>query len=335
MYIIQEPKRKRKIGRFIFLLFFLSLLIAQGASSVQAAENRYPERPINLIVPWGPGGSADITVRLIADKIQEELGQPIISVYKPGGGGSLGPSIAAKAKPDGYTIFFGSNTPMVLSPIVKKLDYKMDDFVPMGMYGKMPYLFCVRADARWKNLKEFIAEEKKSPGKLKMGENGKLTASDLLIELLNKYAGVKLTNVPFKSTGEVLTAIVGGKIDATIVAGTGGLLESKQIRLLGVVEPKRLPDLPDVPTFIESGYPIAMTGINSLWMQKAVPKEIIDIFTRAQDRAFKKHAKEITVSLKQFEMYAEFLTPEETIAEFKKAHDLLYQICDDLGVVAK
>jgi len=324
-----------KKERLLAGLFFFSLLILLGTSTSQAAEIRYPERPINMLLGTAPGGSADLTARLIADKVQEFLGQPIISVHKPGGGQSLAPSLAAKAKPDGYTILFGSTSPIALAPIVRKLDYTMDDFIPMGMYGKMPFLFAVKPDARWKSLKEFIAEEKKFPGKLKVGENGKLTAADMLIELLNKQAGVKLTNVPFKSTGEALTAVLGGKIDAALVAGSGGLLKAGQIRLLGIAEAVRLKDLPDVPTFKESGYPLVLTGRNSLWMPKGTPKEIVAKFVQAQDRAFKKYAKEIEEGLEKFEMYAEFLSPEVTMAEFKKEYDLLYKIANEMGVVAK
>ncbi len=326
-------KEKFRVG-FVFFFSFFSFLIL-WAPPGQPAEIRYPERPINMLLGTAPGGSADLSARLIADKVQESLGQPIISVHRPGGGQSLAPSLVAKAKPDGYTILFGSTSPIALAPILRKLDYTMDDFIPMGMYGKMPFLFAVKPDARWKSLNEFIAEEKKFPGKLKVGENGKLTAADLLIEILNKEAGIKLTNVPFKSTGEALTAVLGGKIDAAMVAGSGGLLESGQIRLLGIAEATRLKDLPNVPTFKESGYPIVLTGRNSLWMPKGVPKEIVAKFVQAQDRAFKEHAKEIEDGLKKFEMYAEFLTPEVTMAEFKKEYALLYKIANEMGVVGK
>jgi tripartite-type tricarboxylate transporter receptor subunit TctC len=326
-------KKESFLAVFSFFLFCSLLLL--WAPPGQSAEIRYPERPVTMLLGTAPGGSADITARLIADKVQEFLGQQIISVHKPGGGQSLAPSLAAKAKADGYTILFGSTSPMVVAPIVRKLDYSLDDFLPMGMYGKMPFLFAVKPDARWKNLKEFIAEEKKSPGKLKVGSNGKLTAADLMIELLNKQAGVNLTNVPFKSSGEALTAVLGEKIDAALIAGSGGLLQAGQIRLIGIFEATRLKDLPDVPTSVESGYPIVLTGRNSLWMPKGVPKEIVAKFVQAQDRAFKKYAKEIEDGLKKFEMYAEFLGPEVTRAEFKKEYDLLYKIASEMGVVGK
>ncbi len=301
----------------------------------QSAEISYPERPINMIVPWAAGGSGDLSCRVVADKIQEVLGQRIISIHRPGGGAALGTSLVAKAKPDGYTILFGSSTPMVVSPILKKLDYKLDDFVPVGMYGKMPFAVAVKSDARWKTLSQFIEEEKKSPGKLKVGTNGKLTTADLLLEMLNKSGGVKFTMVPFKSVVEVCTALLGEKVDAGLVAGTAGILGSGQVRMLAVAEEKRLEDLPEVATFKESGYPIVLTGRNSLWFPQRTPKEIVDKFARAQETAFKRFPKEIKEGLRKIDMYAEFMNPEETMAAFKREYALVYKIAEELGAVGK
>ena len=323
------------LNNVLFSFFFFLLLAGLSPLPVESAEISYPERPINLIVPYPPGGSSDLGTRLVADKIQEILGKPIISVHKPGGGGSLGAAFAAKAKPDGYTILFGPTTPVILSPIVKKLDYTLDDFIPTGMYGKLPFWLAVKPEARWKTLKEFVEEAKKSPGKLMVGTYGKLTAADFLIELLNKHAGIKLTNVPFKSSLESLTAVIGGKIDSAMAAGGASFVMSGQVRLLATAEERRLEDLPDVPTFKELGYPLLITGRNSLWFPKGTPKEIVDKFAKAQETAFTRYPKEIKDGLRKIEMYAEYLSPEDTMREFKKEYDLLYRIAEELGVVAK
>ncbi len=327
------PNRKSKC--MIAGLLAFNFLAGIYSPPCRSAEISYPERPINMIVPYPPGGSSDLGARLIADKTQEFLGKPIISQHKPGGGGSLGAALAAKAKPDGYTILFGPTTPIVISPIVKKLDYRMDDFIPAGMYSKLPFWFAVKADARWKTLKEFLDEEKKTPGKLKVGNYGKYTAADFLIELLNKHAGVKLTAVPFKSSLESLTAVLGGKIDAAMCAGAGTLLETGQVRMLATAEEKRLEDHSGVPTFKELGYPIALTGRNSLWFPKKTPREITDKFAKAQETAFQRYPKEIKEGMKRFEMYAEYLSPESTLREFQKEYDLLFKIAQEIGAVGK
>jgi len=289
-----------------------------------------------MIVPAAPGSSAELACRLVADKTQEVLGKPIISVHKPGGGMAMGATFVAKAKPDGYTILWGSTTPVVLAPIVKKLDYTLDDFIPAGMYGKLPFWITVKPDARWKTLKDFVEEAKKFPGKLMVGTFGKLTAADLLVELFNKHAGIKLTSVPFKSSLESLTAVLGGKIDAALPAGGGGgLLTSGQIRALANFEERRLEDTPDVPTVKESGYTVVLTGRNSFWFPKRTPKEIVDKFSRAQDTALKRSPKEIKETLRKVEMYAEFLNPEDTMREFKREYALLYKMAEEMGAVAK
>jgi tripartite-type tricarboxylate transporter receptor subunit TctC len=115
-----------------------------------------------MIVPYAPASGADLGSKIMADKITEFLGQPIVSVYKPGGGGSLGAAFVAKAKPDGYTVLVGSVSPVVLSPIVKNLDYKLEDFVILGTYSKIPLWLAVKKEARWNTLKEFVEDAKRT-----------------------------------------------------------------------------------------------------------------------------------------------------------------------------
>ncbi|MBI5967423.1 MAG: tripartite tricarboxylate transporter substrate binding protein [Deltaproteobacteria bacterium] len=323
------PKR----GLFsLFLTFFLLIFITPPGGS---AEKTYPDRPINLVVPYAPGGAADLGSKVVAERIAEFLGQPIISQYKPGGGGSLGAALVAKAKPDGYTLLVGSSTPLVLSPIVKKLDYKLDDFIPIGIYGITPIWLAVKADARWKTLKDFVDEAKKSPGKLTVGSYGKLTAAHFVIEMLSKQAGIQLTHVPYKATPEALTAVLGGHADGAFVTGAGGLLESGSVRILAAAAEQRLEGVPDVPTFKESGYPIVLSATYSLCFPKGTPKESVDKLHNAQKKAFERYAKEIREGMRKVEVWAQFLSPEETIKQWKKEYDLIYRIAEELGVLAK
>lgn len=217
--MVENLPRKRFRRKDILFAPLLTLFFWGGLVSVGEPAEKYPDRPINMVVPWGQGGAGDFGSKVVAERIGEFLGQPLISVYKPGGGGSLGASFVAKAKPDGYTILVGNLSAHVLPPIIKKLDYKLDDFIPVGIYGSAPLWLAVKADARWKTLKEFIDEEKKSPGKLKVGSYGKLTTVHFIIELLNKQARINLTHIPFKSTGEALAQVIGGHIDSGMVSG--------------------------------------------------------------------------------------------------------------------
>lgn len=299
------------------------------------ADEKYPDRPLNMVVPFAPGGGADLGSKVMANRISEFLGQPLISVYKPGGGGSLGAAFVAKAKPNGYTLLVGANSVVVLPPIIKKLDYRLDDFVPTGMYGKIPIWVAVKADSKWKTLKDLIEAEKNSPGSIRVGSYGKLTPADFMIEALNKNAGVKMTHVPFKSSGEALTAMMGGHIEAAMVSGAGGFLETGQVRILAVADEQRLEGLPDVPTFREAGHPVSVSVVFSLWFPRGTPQGVVEKFAAAQEQAVRRYPREIKEALRKVEIWGEFLGPAETMKKFKKDHDVFLKMAQELGVLAK
>lgn len=330
-----QMRMEKKLMKSFFYLLFPLFLVGLIVSASWSAEDTYPNRPINMVVPYAPGGGADLGSKVVADKIAQFLKQPIISVYKPGGGGSLGAAFVAGAKPDGYTVLVGSSTPLVLSTIVKKMDYKLGDFSHAGMYGRIPFWLAVKADARWKTLKEFVEDARKSPGQLKVGSYGMLTGVHFVIELLDKYAGIKLSHIPYKSSGEALAAVLGGHMDGAMVSGAGGLLESGQVRILAAAEEERLEGLPDVATFKEFGYPIVLCGQYSMSFPKATPKEIVYKFSKAQEKAFQAHSKEIKEGLRRVEIWATFYNPEETMKRFQEEYTFLYKIAEELGAVAK
>jgi len=323
---------KGSLRPLLFLLLAFSLLAPPG----WAAEGNYPEKPIRAVVPWAAGGTTDLGSREIAERMGEFLGQPLVCENKGGGGGILGTSFVSKAKPDGYTVLAASSSPLLLATIVKKLDYKMDDFAHVMVYAKTANWLAVRPDARWKTLKEFIDEEKKSPGKLKVSSYGKLTPGEFVVDLVSKYEGIKLTLIPYKSAVEALTPLLGGHVDAAVVSGTGGMLESGLVRMLAVAEENRLPGYPDVPTFKELGYPIfPPSGRYWYCFPKGTPKEIIDVFSKAHENLIKRHSKAITEKLKKIEMWSDFLNREETVIRLKRDAEMYQRVVNELGVVEK
>jgi tripartite-type tricarboxylate transporter receptor subunit TctC len=315
---------------FLFLIFFVLALPSW------AADKPYPENPVKVIMPWAVGSTGDLGGRTIADRMTEFFGQPLVFEHRPGAGAVLGVSFGAKAKPDGYTVVYASSSPLLLAPIVKKVDYKFDDFIHVRVFGKTVNWLAVRSDARWKTLKEFIDEEKKSPGKLKISSYGRQTPGEFVIDLVSKFEGIKLTLVPFKSGVDALPPLLGGHVDAAIVPGTGGMLDSGQIRMLAVAEENRLPDYPNIPTFTELGYPI-VTPPGRYWycFPKGTPKECVDKFSAAHEMAVKRYAKEITGSLKKLEMWAEFLSREETLIRLKKDAEMYSIVVRELGIGEK
>jgi tripartite-type tricarboxylate transporter receptor subunit TctC len=319
--------------RFIWISLVILLGVTIGTSA--PAAEKYPTKSINMIVPYAPASGADLGSKIMADRMGEFLGQNMVSVYKPGGGGSLGAAFVAKAKPDGYTVLVGSVSPIVISPIVKEMDYKLEDFIIMGTYSKIPLWLVVKKDAPWPTLKEFVEEAKKNPGKFNLTTFGKLTTVDFIIELLNRYAGVKLVNVPFKSSGEALTALLGGHAHASMVSGASGHLEAGTVRILAVAEDKRLEGLPDVPTFKEFGYPIVLDSPYSFCFPKGTPKNVVDIFFDAQKKAFDKYGTEIKTSLRKVEQWVEFRTIEDAQKRYRDAQAVYLKVAKELGVAVK
>jgi tripartite-type tricarboxylate transporter receptor subunit TctC len=287
-----------------------------------------------MIISYAPASGTDLGSKVMADKISEFLGQPLVSVYKPGGGGSLGAAYAAKAKPDGYTVLVASSSPLIISPIVKKMDYKMEDFILLGSYSKIPIWVVVKKDARWKTLKEFTEEVKKNPG-FQAGTYGKLTAADFVLELYNKYAGIKLVNLPFKSSGESITALLGGHVEACIISGAAGHLEAGTVRILAAAEDERLDGLPEVPTFKELGYPIVAPGLYTFAFPQGTPQPVVERFADAQKKAIQKYRKEMTEGLRKVEQWASFRTAQETLQIYREGYKGYYKLAEELGIVAK
>jgi tripartite-type tricarboxylate transporter receptor subunit TctC len=303
------------------------------AGAAGAAE-KYPNRPINMIVGFAPGGASDLGSKIVADRMPEFLGQPLTPVYKPGGGGALSASFVARAKPDGYTTLVMVSF-MNLPPEAKSLDYKLDDFILTGMWGRAPYFILVKADSRWKTLKDLVEEAKKNPGKLSFGSTGTTAGGTLVYNLLAKYSGAKMTYVPFKSCGEVMTALMGGHIDAYFCVGAGGATESALMRNLACAEEKRLDGLENIPTIAELGWPAKFSTWYTFAFPKGTPKEVVDRFSTAQQKAIEKYSREISEGLRRVDMWPIFMDREATVKEFQNQYEVIRMIMKEAGPAAK
>jgi tripartite-type tricarboxylate transporter receptor subunit TctC len=207
-------KKQEKWNAWRLFSYFTASLFIFYVSQAMAAEEVYPNRPINMVVNMAPVGVTDTHVKIVGDRLAEVLGQPILRLHKPGGGGTLAASFVAKAKPDGYTLLTATASAIILSTIVKKVDFTWEDFIPIGIYGAGTLHLFVKADAKWKTLQEFVEEAKARPGQLKVSSYGKLTNADLVIEAFSDrpIAG----HVPYKAvpSGDRL---LGGHADADFV----------------------------------------------------------------------------------------------------------------------
>lgn len=324
-----------KIFKNSGLLLVGFVIVVIFSSSIFALE-KYPGKPVQLIVPWGPGSGSDLGSRVLAEKMAEFLGQSMVSVFKTGGGGGLASAYVACSKPDGYILLVGSETNLAILPVLKKdLTYNLDSFAYVGAYSKCCFLFSVRPDAPWKTLPDVIADAKKRPTRLKVGIPGVFTNAHVAWELLCQKAGIESITIPFNSTGEVLTALLGGHVDVSATTGVGGIGQARTVRMLAVAEKQRLSFFPDIPTLYELGYPIELSGTFSLCAPKGTPKEIIEIIYNAQEKAFNKYGDEIKQKLERVEQISYFVPGEEYYKILKEKQKIYLNIGKALNLLPK
>jgi tripartite-type tricarboxylate transporter receptor subunit TctC len=242
------------------IIVFSTLFFALIASSGWTAEN-YPTKTIQIIVPQAAGGSIDLTTRLIAEKLREHLGQPVIVENKPGAGAAMGTSFVATSKPDGYTILSaaGGGSFECLPIMNPGISYKVSDFVPIASLVKFTQVAVAQRDLPVKNFAELISYAQKNPGTLSYGSVGIGSYAHLLFELLklNRNIQLDIQHIPYNGGAPALTAVIGNHIQVAVLPlGTVTKhIASNSIRALAVFSQKRSPFLPDVSTTIEQGFP--------------------------------------------------------------------------------
>lgn len=310
-------------GVSIFWLMILSSLLAW------AAEEPFPDKPINIIVSMAPGGVMDTHAQILGERLGKVLGQPLLRLHKPGAGGRLAASFAARAKADGYTLFTGTSSNLIVPTVLKKLDYTWEDFIPLGIYCKGIIHLYVRTDAPWKTLADFVADAKNR--QIKAGTFGKNTSSDFVLEAFNKEAGIKLINVPYKSCSETVTALLGGHIDADLCSSSMGQMAAGAVRILAIADYERSKFFPEIKTFKDWGYPVALPMWYSWCVQKDTPPKVLGILTRAMQEVYKNYGKEIQEELMKVDAYAHFLNSEQSIQVFKQDYEVNSKIAKEFG----
>ena len=268
---------RRALLRRIFGSTLIALAVVGAAPT--AAQGRYPERPIRLVIPFAPGGETDIFSRAIAPKLGDVLGQQVVLENRAGATGIVGSEYVAKAKPDGYTLIFGTAATHALNlAVFKTLPYHpLRDFEPIAFVGSVPLVLFVHPSLP-ATLKEFIALLKANPGKYSYGAAGSST-SHLGIELLKAGAGVSAVHIPYKGTGPALQDTVGGQVQ--FMGGSIGvglpMVQAGRLRAVAVMAKQRLAAAPEVPTFAEAGMADFEVGTwNVVMAPLGTPKPIVE-----------------------------------------------------------
>jgi tripartite-type tricarboxylate transporter receptor subunit TctC len=256
---------------------FKCILLSVAAASVLA--QGYPDKPLKLVVPFPPGGPTDIVGRLVAQKLAEGIGQPVVVENRPGAGGTVGSTAVARAPADGYTLLYGSTTLAIAPSLYRDLAYDpRTAFAPISLVSRGPIIAAVNAQLPAKTLKDFIALAKSSPGRINYGSAGSGTPPHLAAELFKTVAGVDLVHVPYKGGGPAVSDLAGGQVQV-IFEGLPTLLphiKSGKVRALAIAGAKRDPALPEVPTFAEAGLPGYDANFwNGLVAPAGTPAEVI------------------------------------------------------------
>jgi len=262
----------------IFSRVALTAVVLTGFGLVPAsAQVDYPTRPIRIVVGFTPGGGNDIIARVVGQKLQESLGQPVIIENKPGAGAILATEYVARSAPDGYTLLVGASGAMVINPAVyEKLSYDtMRDFKPVSELGSFPLIMIVNAGSPFKSVADLVSYAKANPDKANYSSSS--AAFQLATELFKQKTGVPMQMIPYKGANDSVTAVISGEVTATIAdAGpvtsqvNGGLA-----RALAVAAPTRAESLPDVPTMKEAGADVEAVLWSGIFVPAATPPEIV------------------------------------------------------------
>lgn len=258
----------------------LAATLLLAAASLASAQAAYPAKPITMIVPFPPGGLADLVGRPVAEAMSRELGQTVVIENKGGAGGGIGMAQASKAPADGYTILLALSSFSVIPEADTLLGrapmYTFQSLRPIARFTADPTVLAVRAEAPWKTVKDFVEDAKKRPGAINYGSSGNYGTMHVPMEILAQNAGVKLTHVPFTGAGPAVVALLGGQIDA-VSSGPATVLQhvkAGKLRVLGHWGDGRLQALPDAPSLKEAGYNAEYAQWSGLFIPAGVPEPI-------------------------------------------------------------
>jgi tripartite-type tricarboxylate transporter receptor subunit TctC len=262
------------------ILAFALMLVAALLASAKCRAEDYPARPVRIIVPFGPGGPADVAARLLGNALQDSLGQPFVVENRTGAGGVIGTQEVVKSSPDGYTLLMMSNTQTANESLVPNRKYDlMRDLVPIAPINYSDLVIVVHPSVPAKTLQEFIALARSQPGKLNYASSGQGTPYHMAGELFKSMAGIDVVHVPYRNSGEARSGVIGGQVQMMIDAVTtmAPNIAAKQVRALATTGQARSTVLPDIPTATEAGVPgYEATIWLGLMAPKGTPKPIVE-----------------------------------------------------------
>ena len=294
---------------------FAGAALAASILVNSAAHAAWPDRPVTVIVPFAAGGLTDVMARLAAERLHDKFNQSFVIQNEVGAGGILGTANAARAKPDGYTLFFGPVSLMTLSTMIAKVNYDPEkDFTPVSILASTPFVLTVNDAFPAKTLTEFVDEVKKKPGVYAYASAGAGTTTHAASLVVLKAAGLQMIHVPYKGVAPAFNDLIAGHVQMASASPVEVKphLSSGKVRPLGITSKTRSPQLPDVPTVSETLPTPVVATYNGFFVPKNTPQEIVDTIAKEVAAAVK--TKEFSDKLIQVGLEPFGSTPEEMVA---------------------
>lgn len=329
-------------NKLLITVLLLALITMGGCGGMQSTsvntQDKYPSKPITLIVQYSAGGSADFLARSMEKKAKEYLGQPLAIVNKPGGGGTIAWNELAEAKPDGYTLAM-TGTGVILQPLYGPTRYNYATALePIAQIAITPVIAVVRADSPWKTIEDVVEYAKLHPGEIKFGHSGLGSGTHIVGEMFAKEAGIEIEQVPFQGASEAVAAALGGHVQLLFASSPSDIKEfvkSGQLRALAIPEEKRLtqPEFADVPTFKERGLNVVFT----VWQGIAAPKELPEDVKNKLAQGFRKIVTdpEFIKNMADMGMTVEYLGPQESTDKWISDSNVLTRIVKETGIAER
>lgn len=316
-------------------LFLMAAGIGSALLSGPAAGQAYPARPVRVILGVPAGGTPDVLARTVTPSMSELLGQQLVVDNRGGAGGRIGAEIAAKAAPDGYTLFMTSPGALTIAPhVTKNLPYDaLKDFIPVSLIATGPFLLIVHPSVPARTIKEVIALDKAAPGKLNYASSGSGTPNHMAMELFKSMAGVTFHHVPYKGAPQAVTDLLGGRVSVTMnsIGPVLAHIKAGKLRALGIAGTRRSPALPEVPTIAESGVPGYESGS---WMGLLAPARTPQrIIARLNAVAVKSvHSAETHARLEALGAVPVGDSPQQFAARIRREYDQNGKVVKTAGV---
>jgi tripartite-type tricarboxylate transporter receptor subunit TctC len=311
--------------------------VASGIAPAVFAQTHWPTRPVRIVVPYPAGGVNDVVARMLADKLRPALGQPVIVDNRAGAGGTIGMDAVAKAE-DGHTLAFAAISPLTLNPHIMKVQYDpLKDFVAVASVMYSPVYVLATPKFKGHSFNDVIAAAKAAPGKVSIASSGYGTLGHIMIEQIRRKSGADLTHVPYKGGSQLVTDAAGGQFDLFVAnpfAAINGLIDEGKLRVLAVTGPRRLPNMAQVPTLAELGYPEAnLTSLFGFYAPASTPPDVVRRLNSEINKVLAD--KDVQEQLRKLDNVPSPATPQQFDAVIEREHAANARVVREANIKAE